>query len=33
MNTVWGVYNLQGKLVDGTHVDADHRQCVRWFVR
>ncbi len=31
--TTWGVYNLQGKLLDGTNVDGDDRRACRWFVR
>lgn len=33
MSTSWGVYNLQGKLPDGSFVDGDDRRAVRWFVR
>lgn len=33
MNMTWGVYSLQGKLADGTHVDASDRRAQRWFVR
>lgn len=33
MNTHWGVYNLQGRLADGTTVDARTRHAARWFVR
>ena len=33
MNTRWGVYNLQGRLEDGSTVDARSRNAARWFVR
>ncbi len=33
MSTHWGVYNLQGKLADGTTVDDRVRNASRWFVR
>lgn len=33
MTTTWGVYSVQGKLPDGTHVQGNDRRSVRWFVR
>lgn len=33
MNHTWGVYNLQGKAADGTHVAVKDPRAVRWFVR
>lgn len=33
MNTAWGVYNLQGRLDDGTMVDDKARLAARWSVR
>ena len=33
MTTGWGVYNLAGKLPDGTHVAANDRRATRWFIR
>lgn len=31
--TIWGVYNIQGKLPDGQHVAANDRRATRWFIR
>lgn len=31
--TTWGVYSIQGKLPDGTHVAGNDRRATRWFVR
>lgn len=33
MKSKWGVYNLQGKLPDGTVVDGEDRRATRWLVR
>lgn len=33
MNTTWGVYNVQGKTPDGTHVSAADKRATKWFVR
>ena len=33
MNSTWGVYPVRAKLQDGTHVEANDRRAVRWFVR
>lgn len=33
MTTTWGVYSLQGKLPDGSHVQGTDRRSARWFIR
>lgn len=33
MNLTWGVYSIQGKAADGSHVAGNDRSATRWFVR